>query len=39
MDLLVNNTGVVLMQPFIESTKEIFDRWALRESRQAGEGH
>uniref|UniRef100_UPI0014874E2C carbonyl reductase [NADPH] 2-like isoform X2 n=1 Tax=Arvicanthis niloticus TaxID=61156 RepID=UPI0014874E2C len=26
VDLLVNNAGVALMQPFIESTKEIFDR-------------
>ncbi|XP_035294056.1 carbonyl reductase [NADPH] 2 [Cricetulus griseus] len=26
VDLLVNNAGVALVQPFIESTKEVFDR-------------
>lgn len=38
VDLLVNNAGVALLQPFIESTKEIFDRWALGERGQARQG-
>lgn len=28
VDLLVNNAAVALVQPFIQSTKEVFDRWA-----------
>lgn len=38
VDLLVNNAAVALMQPFLEVTKEVFDRWALGERGQAGEG-
>lgn len=30
VDLLVNNAAVALVHPFMESTKEVFDRWALR---------
>ncbi|CAO2646435.1 Carbonyl reductase [NADPH] 2 [Lemmus lemmus] len=37
VDLLVNNAAVALVQPFIESTKEVFDRWALGGRGQAGE--
>ncbi|CAO2646431.1 L-xylulose reductase [Lemmus lemmus] len=29
VDLLVNNAAVALLQPFLEVTKEAFDRWAL----------
>lgn len=36
VDLLVNNAAVALVQPFLEATKEAFDRWALGESGQAG---
>lgn len=38
VDLLVNNAALVIMQPFLEVTKEAFDRWAPGESRQAREG-
>ncbi|KAI5934036.1 L-xylulose reductase [Manis javanica] len=31
VDLLVNNAAVALLQPFLETTKEVFDRWAVGE--------
>lgn len=37
VDLLVNNAAVALMQPFLDTTKEVFDRWG-GDRRWAGEG-
>ena len=31
VDLLVNNAAVALLQPFLEVTKEAFDRWGVGE--------
>lgn len=36
VDLLVNNAAVVIMQPFLEVTKEAFDRWALGRAGRPG---
>ena len=31
VDLLVNNAAVAPLQPFLEVTKEVFDRWGVGE--------
>lgn len=31
VDLLVNNAATLLTQPFLEVTKDVFDRWGVGE--------
>jgi NAD(P)-dependent dehydrogenase (short-subunit alcohol dehydrogenase family) len=38
VDLLVNNAAVALMKPFLEITKEVFDRWEVGRVGKMGRG-
>lgn len=38
VDLLVNNAAVALTYPFLENTKEVFDRWGVEEQVGWGGG-